>query len=161
MMSTNMVYQWGGSHSFKVDAQNVGEKIESIALRDGACAPYCLVEEAQDETSPLHPLFTWDETTAAVRWRTHEARRVINSLTVNVERGGEVVTAPAFISVGHTVKTQDAGEGYRPISVVVETPVFREEALDEALGRLKAMQKRYGAIKELAPIWQALDDVAA
>jgi len=94
--------------------------------------------------------------------RVHEARRVINSLVVTVVRSDKSeVDSPAFISVGHTEATKDSGTGYRPLSVVVSSRDFSKEALDEALGRLISLQKRYATIKELAPIWEMIDRIRA
>jgi hypothetical protein len=97
----------------------------------------------------------------AGNWRAHQARKVINSLTVTVVRIGEQVESPAFISVGHVKVTLDVGEGYRPLSVVLERQDFAEEALNEALQKLKAIQTRYGTIEKLAPVWLALDEITA
>lgn len=152
-------YSWSKRMSFGVDPEVVGKTVESIASRDGHCAPATLVDEARPEDSPLHPLFTWDDTAAADSWRVHEARRVINSLVVRVERNGKEEDAPAFLSVGHRADTQALGEGYRTLAVVVGTPEMREEALDEALGRLRSYQRRYQMIGELGPVWEALDEI--
>jgi hypothetical protein len=157
-MASKMTYQWGRKvHA--VDPQTVGETVERIAGYEGYCSPGRLVNEARPEFSPLHPLFTWDDQEAATLWRTHQARQVINGLTVTVKIGDEKVQSPAFFSVGHTVETQDAGEGYRPVSVVVADPDLAREALEEALGRLRAIQRRYDALEALTPVWKALDGV--
>jgi hypothetical protein len=150
-------YRWGAK-AYAADPRIIGATVASIAEQHGACRPQDLVEVARDEDHPAHKLFTWDDTTAATNWRTHEARRVINCLVVVVE-GAE--PAPAFVSVGHTSATEADGAGYRPISVVVADPAYRQEALEEALGRLNALRRRYEAIQALAPVWAALDSVAA
>jgi hypothetical protein len=157
-MAQRMTYQWGRK-TLPVSAQVAGEEIERIADQEGFCTPSRLVEVAEAESSPLHPLFTWDNEVAASNWRTHEARQVLNNLVVSVKVDGKAVNAPAFISVGHTAKTREAGEGYRPVSVVVSTPEFSEEALGEAVSRLYALRKRYEAIEALTPVWSALEAV--
>lgn len=159
-MGTAMVYQWG-SRSYAVDAQLVGETVAQITEREGYCPPSRLVAVASDSDSPLHSLFTWDDVDAAERWRTHEARQVIKSLTVTVRVEDAEVRAPAFVSVGHRVETQANGEGYRPLSVVAADPGYRAEALGEALAQLRAIQRRYAAIDALAPVWKALEGIAA
>lgn len=153
-------YSWG-SRSFGVDAQIVGEVVETISTTEGRCEPGQLVDAARDKTSPLHSLFTWDDTKAAESWRTHEARRVISAIVVNVTVEDNEVTAPAFVSVGHVLATQGAGEGYRSISVITAHADFTKEALDEAKMRLRAIQRRYAALEALAPVWEALEAVEA
>lgn len=160
MKKQSMVYQWG-SRKYPVDAQIVGDAVDRITAAEGYCEPRRLVAEAEPDDSPLHPLFTWDDDEAADKWRTHEARKVIGGLTVTVQYENQEVSAPAFISVGHVIATQDAGEGYRPLSVVVSDEKFAKEALAEATMRLRAIQRRYTALDALAPVWEALDLVAA
>jgi hypothetical protein len=82
-------------------------------------------------------------------------------LTVTVVRNNERLKSPAFIRVGHVKATQDAGEGYRPLSVVLARRDFAEEAANEALQKLKALQVRYATIEKLAPVWLALDEITA
>ena len=156
-------YSWSSQrHHPKVDPQIVGETIESIVARDGLCAPGSLVEAARPDTSPLHSLFTWDDGEAAGKWRTHEARQVINLIRVVVPSSdGEPVEAPAFVSVGHIKETVERGEGYRPLAVVTEDDAFRSEAMQTALRELSAIRRRYQAIQKLNPVWAALDAVAA
>lgn len=160
MMARKMVYEWG-KRAFAVDPQIVGETVQGIAKREGYCTPAQLVAVAADSDSPLHRLFTWDEAKAASRWREHEARQVIGSLSVTVKMGDSESRAPAFISVGHTADTQERGEGYRPLAVVQKTPEFRDEALHEVISRMEALRQRYASVEGLDPVWEALDRVKA
>lgn len=155
-----MVYQWG-SRSYSVDPQVVGDEVQRLSKVDAGLKPEHLVKAAASETSPLHPLFTWDDTEAATKYRIHEARNVINSLKVTVVVEDREVKAPAFVSVGHTVENQDRGEGYRSVAVVLNDPAFASEARAEALSRLRAVRQRYASLEELAPVWEAIDQVAA
>lgn len=155
-----MVYEWG-SRGYSVDAQIVGETVERITEQEGRCEPGRLVDVARDETNPIHPLFTWDNDDAAEKWRTHEARKIIGALTVTVKVRDQDITAPAFISVGHVIATQDEGEGYRPVSVVTADEQFAQEAIHEAMMRLRALKRRYEAIEALAPVWKALEALEA
>jgi len=158
-----MIYEWRkhGAPGAGVDAQTVGEAIASIAEREGMCTPARLVQEAGGGARDLHRLFTWDDAEAAQRWRVQEARNVINAIVVRVERNGQETEAPAFVSVGRIAETQDRGAGYRPVQVVVQDPEFRAEALQEAIKDLNAIRRRYEAIKELSPVWDLVDRIAA
>lgn len=157
-MATKMVYEWG-SRSFHVDAQIVGETVDRITSNEGYCAPARLVDAARKDTSPIHNLFTWDNKVAADKWRTHEARQIINALTVTMQMNGEQVSAPAFLSVGHVVATQDAGEGYRPLSVVISDDAFAREAMADVVMRLRAIRRRYETIEALSPLWKVLEEL--
>lgn len=155
----HVAYKWSDRTSSKVSAQVVGETIEQIAARDGACTPYRLVDEAMPQDSPLHSLFTWNEKEAATNWRVSEARNLIAGLTIMVERREGAVRVPAFVSVGRS-RDSDAPRGYRPISVVQANPDFRQEAIDDALSQLKALERRYHVIEGLSPVWDAIDQVS-
>lgn len=159
-MSEQRVYSWT-RQSYKVSPQTVGEAVERITREKGFCTPAHLVTTAMRKNSPLRPLFTWNDAEAADKWRTHEARNIINSLSVTVKVNDREERVPAFISVGHVEKTQESGEGYRPFRVVVQTPEFHDEALHEVMSRLETLRRRYAALTELAPVWEALDQVKA
>jgi len=159
-MSSTMVYSWG-RQSYAINPQVVGETVERIADDEGVCTPGRLVEEARDEQSTLHPLFTWPDDAAAEKWRAHEARNVMNSLTVTVVSEGKSLRGPAFISVGHTRQAGISGEGYRPVRVVLANDVLAQEALQDALSRMRAIRQRYAHLAALAEVWQALDRVEA
>lgn len=158
---TGMVYQWSG-RKYAIKPQIVGSAVARIASRnDGVCHPEDLVAAARNETSQLHKLFTWDDTAAAGKWRTHEARMVINSLVVTITVNDQEVKAPAFCSVGGPGHSEQAEKGYRPVSVVVADPEFRQDALDDVMQKLQALRSRYAAIEALSPVWDALDKIAA
>lgn len=40
-------------------------RLEDLRRRDGLLQPAAVVEDARDESSPLHPLFEWDDRKAA------------------------------------------------------------------------------------------------
>jgi len=158
-MGGKMVFQWS-SRSYPVDPQVVGEEVQRLSDSDAGLKPEHLVEVAKSEESLLHPLFTWDDKEAAKKYRNHEARNVINSLRVTVQVEDREVQAPAFVSVGHTVMTQERGEGYRPVTVVINDPDFASEARADALSRLRAVRQRYASLEDLTPIWEAIDKAA-
>lgn len=156
--TSTMVYTWS-QRKHVVSPQLVGETVERIADREGCCTPARLVDEARDTIHPLHSLFTWPDGEAATKWRTHEARNVINSLRVTVIAEDQETTMPAFLSVGHTRETQDAGEGYRPVSVVFATEDFATEVLDDVVSRIQALRQRYRHLSELSSVWKAIDEL--
>ncbi len=156
---SDLVYEWG-RRGYAVPAKDVAEVIEAIAEREGGrCPPGRLVEAAAIKDSPLHHLFTWEDGKAASHWRTHEARKIIGSITVRYTVRDTETKGPAFLSVGHTLATMDRGEGYRPIRVVMGDPELKQEAIDEALARLDACRVRYASLGELAPVWDAVESV--
>lgn len=153
-------YVWR-DQDYSVPAEVVGSIVATIAATEGSCPPQRLVQEAEPETSPLHPLFTWNDSEAADSWRTAQARRIIRSLRVTVvfDNSHKTTTAPAFISVGRTKATKPRGSGYRPTADVLSDKDFQREALRDALASLKTLRVRYAMLKELAGVWEAVDSV--
>jgi len=160
-MSKKIDYVWGGN-TYSVPAPVVGKAVHRIVRRYGRCEPEELVKAAEPEASPLHPLFDWDDKTAAGKWRNHQARNILRSIVIREERPeGESFERPAFVSVGHVAATQDAGGGYRPIDVVMADERFAEEAMREAMMHLRAFRRRYESLSALNPVWEAMEKVQA
>jgi hypothetical protein len=151
-----MAYVWG-SRSFTVPASVVGEAIDQIIDEEGACPPGALVDRARPESSPLHPLFTWDDSRAAESWRTHQARLVIKSVSVVIDKPepSNQPGPPAFISVNRRPDATGA-PGYQPIAVVQRSPDLMREAQRDALRALQGLQRRYSHLSELKPVWEAV-----
>lgn len=73
----------------KGSAQTIGAYLEAF----GKITVDELLHDAQNRRSPLHPLITWNDEKAAVRWRRQEAREIVNHL-IDAKTG-----APAFFSI--------------------------------------------------------------
>jgi hypothetical protein len=129
------------------------------AVRDlekefGVAQAAAFVERARPEDSPLHPLFTWDDSKAGERWRIQEARQIIRSVRVTFHEAETV--APAFLNV-----TVDTGEGrvrgYVETTRALSDKQMRKVALDDALRQLRAWQRKYRALRELSKVVSAID----
>lgn len=153
-----MIYEWG-SRSFPVAAEVVGKAVEQIAKRTGGvCPPGMLVERARPERSPLHRLFEWDDEAAAESWRRQQARMVINSLVLVIEDSES--RPPAFVHV-RVQQGDNQREGYAASVEVMADDEMRDQALREALSKLRGLKRRFESLSELGPVWQALDSVEA
>lgn len=145
-------YEWV-NHRYAIDASVVGHVVESIEARDGFCHPGALVNEARPESHPMHPMFEWDDATAAEEHRKGQARRIISSLTLV---GAPVKDAPAFISV--RISSEEGS--YISTEKAKEHPDYLEFALMEARRQLSYLRRRYGMLKELKEVWEAIDKAA-
>ena len=149
-----MRYVWNRGRS--VEAQVVGETVEAVAGRNGGvCPPSALVDEARPKESALHGLFQWDDYTAAEAYRREQARHVVRELRV-VSDDASSEPLQAFVHVIR-VDGQRCVEGYRLTQMVVRDAGEYRQVLDEALAGLRAWQKRYGHLSELAKIWEVID----
>ena len=146
-------YRWAKGKRFRVPAAVAGTAVEAIRRRDGACTPAVLVAEAASPHHPLHTAFCWDDDIAAQRWREHTARNLINSIRITVSTDDGPEERVAFVSV----TTRDNGKAYLPIHAVMSDCDYRAEAVAEALAALDGWRRRYGHLRALARIFDAID----
>jgi hypothetical protein len=129
--------------------------VERIERKHGQCHPALLVHAAKSPRSPIHGLFEWDDTEAARQWRVHQARRVLNTITIVVE--GVEAPVPAYL---HITKITDEGVAHGYMSAArALVGENREGVLRDALAGLQGWRRRYGQLNELAAVWAALDEV--
>ena len=152
-----MRYEWNRSRG--VSAQVVGETVERLSdVNGGVCPSWALVDEARPEGSALHPMFEWNDWTAAEAYRRDQARHHIRELRVVTADDEEPVQA--FV---HIVRVGPDGpvEGYRSTRLVVESSDETAQMLDEALSGLRAWQRRYEHLSELADVVNDVGQVIA
>lgn len=140
-----------------VPAALIAETVEQIEREQGVCHPAALVEAARPADSPLHPLFEWDDSEAARRYRVEQARRVIRTLRVTVL--DKRASGPAFVHV-RRVTPEGVQDGYVTTARALLGP-DRPGVLKDALSQLNGLRRRYEALEELADVWNALDRVEA
>jgi len=145
-----MRYAWNRSRS--VDAQLVGERVASLAeVNGGVCPAWAMVDEARLSSSPLHPMFEWNDWTAAEAYRREQARHHIRELRIVPDEAGEE-PLQAFV---HVIRVESDGvvEGYRLTSLVVESQGEYEQVLTEAKAGLVSWQRRYRHLSELREVF--------
>lgn len=152
-----MRYQWKTGCRVSGDAQVIGERLETISIRNGgALTPASVVEDAESDDSPLHECFEWDDTRAAGLYRDEQARHLIRHIVLVPEErtnGKEHSPQIAYIHVQH----QDHGSCYMTSAEVMEDGDLRDQALSEALALLRGIQHRFNHLQELADVFAAID----
>lgn len=113
--------------------------IEQCRDEDGHVKPAVVVEHARDDQSPLHELFTWDDTEAAHNFRLMQARWVIRATVKILPRTQQVVRA--YISLPADRKS---GIGYRSHDEVMNNEVLRRQHAQLGYKALKQWQLAYG-----------------
>lgn len=144
-------YKWKLEGLYGTDAQTVGNELERIYAEQGTLEPSVVVEQSKPEHAPLHDLFEWDDEIAAEKWREQQARVVIANVMMVDESTDEAFTR-AFVHVS---------DDYRPLSVVLEDRDMTEELLDSALRELRTFERKYNDLVQLAPVFNAIEQVAA
>ena len=110
-----------------------------------------LVKVSRPETAPLHKAFEWDDQTAAEEYRKYQARHIISCLCVVTEQENEEIRA--FFNIQRTEPT------YRHISYILESPEDSQALLKTALSELDSFRRKYGRIRKLIPVFDAIDIV--
>lgn len=116
--------------------------------------PEGVVDHARSPESALHACFTWDDRIAGEQYRLVQARHLISQYYVVLHQEPTPVVARAYVSL-KSVRVQ--GGGYTPIRRVLSEPELHAEMLRNAREDLDAMERRYGHLQELKPLfamWQ-------
>lgn len=64
--------------------QETVKALEDIADKQGRLTPMGVLDAAQDNDSPLHGFFEWDDSVAAKEWRVEQARDLIRRVKIVV-----------------------------------------------------------------------------
>lgn len=147
------VYRWKQGSRLSGDAQEVGEVCAKLE-RKGDLTPKALVDASRSEKSPLHGYFEWDDEKAAEAYRETQAAYLIRSVEIVVSGSAEPVRA--FVSV-----TAEGGErSYMDVQAALSMQETRDEVLDRALAELRAFERKYNTLSELAGVLEAIRKVA-
>ena len=106
-----------------VDAQTAGEELDRIRRSYGGLSPAAVVDESRPQDAPLHPVFEWNDQTAAERYREHQATTLIRQVKV-------AVSEPERSPVTRIHRADE--DGYEPLPVDDYDPLAFE--LSEAIG---------------------------
>ena len=121
---------------------------------DGLIKPERVVEAARPKTSPIHDQFEWDNSAAAEKYRLLQASELIRVSVEIIDCGGnrDPVMVRAFTSL--TTERGVSG-GYRATVQVLSNKQMREQMLADAIAELRAFERRYAILKELAEVFAA------
>lgn len=137
--------------------REVRDALDEIAERDDGhhLRPAAVVERAKARSSPLHECFTWDNEVAGTAWRINEARELIRSYYVKVEQQPPLLTR-AYVSLR---SNRVQGGGYTSIQRVLSDREMHQEMLRDALEEITLVERRYGKLQELQPVFTAVRKV--
>jgi|688.fasta_scaffold24117_4 hypothetical protein len=142
-----------------LDANTVGHELNRIYNKHGALAPATVVKESKPKQAPLHGAFEWNDQIAAEEHRLHQARQIINVVTVVPEDRPNTLPVQAFINVT-VVNDDDKNERrYTPVKEVIDTPGLYDQHLSHLKYRLKNMKIELSKFVELAQVCDAIDSV--
>lgn len=136
---------------------SVQSELESLRNQNGGILkPDVVVEFAKDPSTALHSRFTWDDNKAAYEYRLWQAREIIRVEVTVIESTNEPIRAYVSLQEDRV----RPGGGYRSMVDVMTDDQRRESLISQALSELNRVREKYKTLKELAPVYAAMDAVA-
>lgn len=140
--------------------ERIQREVERLAkLHRGKVTVHHILEAAAAEDSPLHDQFEWDDTEAAQKWRLHQARQLLLSISIVTPDGsGETIRAMVSLT---SDRVGGGGGGYRTVVSVLGSDEHYAQMLADALAELRVFQKKYAQLKELKVVFDRIDRIGA
>ena len=145
-----IIAAWRSGCHIAADAQKVADEIAAIG---SSATTAQILDKARDETTELHKCFDWNDTTAAEKWRMHQARKVVCSLVIREQ----VETLKPEVRVFY--KT-DSDSGYKPTVLIMQDKDEYQKLLDRALAELSSFKAKYQTLAELEGVFAAIEQLA-
>lgn len=150
-----MVYEWKSASRIKANAQEAGKLFEQLEAENDLTAAR-VVEESRAESAVLHGEFEWNDTKAADKYREHQARNIINAITIKTVATSDdeiPATIRAFFNVSH--------DGTYSGMVRIASDEEKTAALlTQAKRELDTFKSKYAIIKEaLSAVFAAIEEV--
>lgn len=138
------------------DPEAVGRRIESLREKfKGELTPEDVLNDAQDENSPLHTFFEWDDSAAAHQHRLQQARGLIRAVVAVYVRNDR----PAMRTRAYVHIPQGETSHYREASHAMSVQATRDAVLRRALEELIGWQRRYKDLHEFADFCGEIDQL--
>ena len=119
------------------------ERLAELAKQNGGrLTPELVVADAENEDSPLHSAFTWDDSEAAAKWRIEEARTLIRSVRLEMTVEERQIRCVAYV---HDPARETGEAGY--VSVL---KVRKPGAVEVVRAELNAAAALLGRCAEIA-----------
>lgn len=123
------------------------QMLEEIETEQGIITPKEVLRRAQSVDSPIHALFDWNDTSAAAKYRLHQARLLIREITIEWQ-GAET---KGYWSA--TIEVEEIPvKGYFSTARLVTDKAIYNAVLKDAVRELKYWDKKYKEVQALGKI---------
>ena len=150
-------YSFRDGFGWRVDPEVAGKHLDELAKeRGGDLTPEMVVTDAENEDSPLHRCFDWDDKKAGDKWRLHQARQLIGSIVVDiVVKDTEQVRA--FVNINypdskerHYVNIVDAASDEHKMKLIIA----------DARKQMKSWAQRFKIYQQLREVALKVEELA-
>jgi hypothetical protein len=154
------------SKKVKEEKPNKTVKDELLYIKKknhGLLVPEKVLDFARNPNTALHSRFEWDDAKASHEYRLWQARKVIR-LEIVVLTPSEGVIQQVDFTVRPTrayvsLRQDRVNGGYRGIEDVMKNETLRKQCLKDALKELKHFKEKYSFLKELAKVFEIIDEL--
>ena len=156
-----MKYGWKPGTRMKVSASVAGKRMRALYKKHGELTTEILKVDAAKKNSPIRECFEWNNAAAADAHRTTQAYQLLRYITFIPQNEKDVEDAEAirmYFPITIEVEEEDEdGEvttfsvtSYKDTMDIMNDPADRQQLLARALGELRAFQRKYKMLKDLA-----------
>ncbi len=122
-----------------------------------------MLKDARQESSPLHPLITWNVKEAALKCQLSEIRRITNHIIkLRYEDDGSMTQVKAFPSIRLVYADQTLSvRGYASMATIETSEYLMAQVIEDAWRELEYWRARYEQYKTLFPMTRAVAEILA
>ena len=150
---TETIIKWRINGVFKADANKCYEEIQQIG---DEVKPEQVLNIARNENTELHKCFDWNDTSAAEKYRLHQARQVMKNLII-VTRDNEAQDREPIQFRVMMKNDASFSSGYKQTIVMVQNEDEYKKLLETAYKELHSFKQKYSCLTELSEILALID----
>lgn len=141
----------------KLTQEQIG-RVRALETGRGEITADAVVEDAKSKTSPLHSLFEWDKSKAAMAYWVQQAREIIGAVYVVVTIETSTVKAPLYVR-----DPEAKGQGYRSTTALAKEPEQARESLvytlEVAAGHVRRAYDLAGPLGMVGEVERLLEQI--
>lgn len=151
-------YKWaaGFSDRAKADPNVVGPHLHALLKKKRKLEPEDVLNDAKAKASPLHPLFLWNDSAAAEKWRLSQAVVIIGSIRVLVRKDNKETERHLVVNISQPGNREPV---YVDSVDVYTDAQWREELLKKAIAEIRSWRMRHAELKELSTVFTLIDQL--
>lgn len=131
------------------------ERLQALAA-GGRLTAEVVLADAKKKNSPLHGEFEWDDSVAGRRYRLDQARSMIASVKVYIERRTMVIAVPVYT---RDPDAESKEQGYRSTATLKTDRERARDALISEAGRAAAYMGRVRALSVALDMEDEVDEI--
>lgn len=129
---------------------NIAGRFIEETFRDKKITPLELLDSAKSKKSPIHDFFEWNDGIAAEKYRIHQARTILNSISIVVDDGPPIKAYFNLIN-------ENSDRVYLTLETAQADENLWSQVVESALRELEHWRERYKTYKELSLITKDLE----